>query len=227
MAEALNITTQDDLLALLQTESQKFRNMDRAVKQCAAFIVILCLLIVITEWVKRGSLTDSSTSTLLGLVGLIGIGAGISPRHAAAVRLATRYNDSRLIPYFIEATASHQSEVSQLAQEALTARLTRIMGPDELEPEVRAQLAKTVVVTAPDRYSRAAIEVLARTATAEAIEPLELFLKAPSTRKQSEIEPLKLKAQTALADIRMRVAKQAILATESETKSILEKNDLT
>ncbi len=200
----------EGLLRLLAEENETRRRSAKWLYGMLIFGGGFVLLSNLFLWIVKKEPPDFAGMS--GLLALVGIGAGVTPRHKMAAETAARLGDPKMAGYLLEVLSSQDPKLIALAEESLTASLMKV-GPREVEAfdaVQRKALFRQAAITKKADLAEACIHALRTVGDREAIATLEGIAEGESALKDAENERLATAARMALADIRMREAGKII-----------------
>lgn len=208
------MTTQldaDEVLAVLKDESARHRKNNFIFQALCWAILLFMVGATLTghiEW-----------SSLLTLVGLGGAGLAASGKHKMAATVAAQLQEPRALPFLVEFLASEDKSMRAVASMAVLKILNTVDEPTfrSLAPHQRDDLAKALNATKDLDLAAAILGAASRVGGTEWIRPLEHLAGGHSPMRTRDRERAESLAKMALADIRMRAAKQKIDATMGDT----------
>lgn len=155
---------------------------------------------------------------LFGLSGLIGISAASTGRHKMAARAAARLKDKRAFGPLVLLLGSEDPSIKKVAEEAVTTLLPEIDSLDyeALDAAERSSLMKSLLGTKNLSLAVGIIGLAHRAGGLELVAPLEQFCASSGPMKRKDKERAVSLAKMALAEIRMRAARQKIDARLEE-----------
>jgi len=216
VSDRVQAASLDELIEILRKESRLLEVRRKASRWVLAALVAIFAFVLLVTWKIQGHL-DSNTLTTVSTMfsGLTAVAA--SATHRKALKRAMKESDPRFTGYLLEATQFNDASMPKLAREWLKGQLPLIQSPDELSPEHRELLYKSLFGRADRTYMVAALEAIRRIGDAKAMPYLDAFatqkwsLCGLATRKS-----LNTLAKTVAGDVRMRVAKTIIDAKTAE-----------
>jgi hypothetical protein len=212
----------DDLIHILQVESDKRAKAKRLFVIGFAVLMVLAAMMVVADWIKTGRFPDEMLSSFSSFIALAGGTAGIAANHRKALEMAARSDDPRLTVYLLEASSIDSPSVAAMAQSSLLTRLQLVRDPEAVPPSDRLWLYKALGRSRSNRFATAVLEAMRRVGDREAIPFLEAFVEStppdsmsPALRRFTKggkrwSESTIVLARTVLGDVRMRVAKGII-----------------
>lgn len=210
----VNVATEPDaVLAILKEESARYRINNLAFRVFCILILLFMVGATFASYVEW--------SSLLTMVGLGGATLAATGRHKMAATVAAELRDPRYLGYLIEFLKSEDKNMRTVAEAAVRDILGRIDQPGfgALDAPQRDQLARLLMKTKDLDLAATILGAAKRVGGPEWIRPLEQYAAEPSPMRKSDRDRAISLAKMALADIRMRAAKQRIDA-ETATKPL-------
>lgn len=200
----------EEVIRILQQESNLRRRMDRLIRGVALAGIIFILTLSLVIYIRKG--TTEEMGSLGALVALAGVGAAASSRHKLAAKAAARLQDKRALGPLVEMLDSQDKMMRRVAEEAVASLLPRIDQEDydSLDRVQTEKLFSALKTTADLDFTAAVLGAAKRYGGRESIAPLEQFAAGRSPMKKKEHERAVSLSKMALADIRMRIARQKI-----------------
>lgn len=193
-----------DFRATLEAEAQKRARLNRLYRRFVKAMIVVNVVAAVVLLLKHASLGEfvQQLAPLLALVGLV---AGYSPKHRAALDAAIADPDPALDHDFAQTLASYDPAIFDIGREAFRQRFK------DRRPELDDAEWRTVALSllrTRERDAALMLSLLAGGAGASAIEPIEGF---SSTTKNDRLKTL---ARQTLAEIRLRAARERIVEHE-------------
>lgn len=147
-----------------------------------------------------------------GLIGLFGMAAGFSPRAKTALTAAAESGDPRVLGHLVEAMGLGDPETQALAK-PIVQNLFASAGPDSLPLDsVQHAVLHQLLAIHDDAFRIAAVRALPWVGRAESLALLEALAAGQRLGQLPTSPELKGTAALALPDLRIRLAKEIILA---------------
>lgn len=208
--------TPHEVLRILQRESDDRQRRTRVARGLLTGIVVFVVAVTVLGIALGKDM--GGIFGLFGLSGLIGITAASSGRHKMAARAAARLGDKRAFGPLVLLLSSEDPSIKKVAEEAVTALLPEIDELDyrALDADQQGALVKSLQSTKDLNLAVGILGLANRAGGVEMIGPLEQFCSARSPLKKNDKERAISLAKMALAEIRMRKARQKIDARVQE-----------
>lgn len=207
--------TREEVFTILRVESEARQKQTRNLQIFFGAMVILSIVLTLVAVLRhKGDMSDFMY--LGGLIPLIGISAGMTPKNKDAVLEATAMGDPEVTKYLIDSLDSGDTTLIKLVKPALAQMLPKLPEAilSSLEPRhillLRQSLTNQDVILAPS-----AAKALAALGDRDSIAVMETLRDSESTKK-----PLRDAVTHSLPDLRIKLAKTVIDQRTEELKQL-------
>lgn len=215
--------TLDEALIALEEEKAARKKVNQVI-----MVVAAAVLAVAAAGLGFGIATakdDLLTSILpsLGLMGFVGMAAGFTPRAKSALLAAAESGDPRVLGHLIEAASLGDVETQALAKGLAQDLLAKAGEASIPLDHVQHSALTQALVLQDEAFRLAAVRALPWIGRKESIPILETLAKGEKYGIHKTSPELRAAAERALPDLRIRLAKDIILAKIAEVDSEREK----
>jgi hypothetical protein len=192
-----------DVRAILEEESRSLRERDAWTKGIALIIALIILSMRVPRLIESFHI-GALVGTIFPILALMGAAAAYTPRHREALREAIEDPDPALDPHFAAALTATEEDVAALGRKAFLQRFKNRL--PVLDDIAWLSVAKALPHATVDEAEKM-LGLLEVGGTRGAIAPVETFATTTKT------ERLQTAARRALGDIRLRTARNRIVAS--------------